>query len=323
MRYVLSANAPETKDNDFTWKDFQARNNNELLAIFGNFINRALVLTDKYYGGTVPQRGELTEFDQEVLRKMQEFPMLISNAIESYRFREALSLVMDLARLGNKYLADSEPWKVIKTDANRVKTILNISLQIVASLAVVAEPFLPFTSVKIKNMLGVGALNWHDAGKEDMLKAAHQLNAPALLFEKIEDTVVAQQVKKLSDTKMENELANKPVVPSKEEITFDDFSKMDIRLGTILEAEKVAKSKKLLKLKVDTGIDTRTVVSGIAEHFEPQNIIGKQVTMLVNLAPRQIMGIESKGMILMAEDKDGKLNFLHTENKVANGSTVS
>lgn len=323
LRYVLCANAPETKDNDFTWKDFQARNNNELLAVFGNFINRALVLTGKYFDGKVPERDRIHENDQEVLNKMQEFPEQISQSIEAYRFREALSLVMDFARLGNKYLADTEPWKIIKTDEARVKTILNISLQIVASLSVVAEPFLPFTVEKIKKMLNIKDLKWPDAGKADMLDYNHQLNAAELLFEKIEDAVVAQQVKKLNDTKMENELADKAIIPSKEEITFDDFTKMDIRLATILEAEKITKSKKLLKLKVDTGLDTRTVVSGIAEHFEPEAIIGKQVSILVNLAPRQIMGIESKGMILMAEDKDGKLRFLTTEAKVANGSTVS
>nr|MDQ3395713.1 methionine--tRNA ligase [Bacteroidota bacterium] len=323
LRYVLCANAPETKDNDFTWKDFQARNNNELLAVFGNFVNRALVLTDKYFEKKVPKREELFEYDLEVLDKMKEFPEQISRSIETYRFREALSLVMDFARLGNKYLADTEPWKLIKLNEERVKTILNISLQIVAGLSVVAEPFLPFTAKKIKKMLNINDLKWSDAGRKDILENGHQLNTAELLFEKIEDAIVAQQVKKLNDTKMENELANKPVIPSKEEINFDDFTKMDIRLATILEAEKVAKSKKLLKLKVDTGLDTRIVVSGIAEHFEPEAIIGKQVSVLVNLAPRQIMGIESKGMILMAEDKDGKLKFLTTETKVANGSTVS
>ncbi|CAN5283740.1 methionine--tRNA ligase [soil metagenome] len=323
LRYALCANAPETKDNDFTWKDFQARNNNELLAIYGNFVNRAMVLTHKYLEGRVPARQELFKFDQDTLEKLKEYPALIAQSIEVFRFREALSLVMDLARLGNKYLADTEPWKLVKTDEGRVKTILNISLQIAASLSIVSEPFLPFTAKKLLDLLSINGLNWKDAGRSDLLPDGHQLKSPQLLFEKIEDEVIEKQIKKLMDTKTENEKANKPVNPSKVEITFDQFSKMDIRLGTILEAEKVAKSKKLLKLKVDTGIDIRTVVSGIAEHFEPENITGKQVSILVNLAPRQIMGIESKGMILMAEDKDGKLKFLTTESKVADGSMVS
>jgi methionyl-tRNA synthetase len=323
LRYVLCANAPETKDNDFTWKDFQARNNNELLAVFGNFVNRAVVLTHKYFEGKVPPQGDLFSFDQQILEKLKNFPAQISQSIESFRFREALSLVMDLARLGNKYLADTEPWKLIKTEEKRVKTILNLSLQIVAGLSIVSEPFLPFTNKKLQDLLAIDGLKWKDAGRADLLPEGHQLKNPLLLFEKIEDEVIEKQIKKLMDTKTANEQASKTVSPAKDEITFDHFTKMDIRLGTILEAEKVAKSKKLLKLKVDTGLDQRTVVSGIAEHYEPENIIGKQVSILTNLAPRQIMGIESKGMILMAEDKDGKLKFLTTETQVANGSTVS
>jgi methionyl-tRNA synthetase len=322
LRYVLTANAPETKDNDFTWKDFQARNNNELLAIFGNFVNRTLVLTKKYFDGKVPERNELTEEDKATLEKLAGYPAIISKSIELYRFREALSELMNLARLGNKYLTDNEPWKIFKTDPARVQTILNISLQIAANLAVLAEPFLPFTSARLYKMLDTDKKKWDEAGDPEMLKAGHQLNKPEFLFEKIEDSQVEAQVKKLLDTKKQNELAEVKAAPAKEEIEFDDFMKMDIRVGTILEAEKVAKTKKLLKLKIDTGIDTRTVVSGIAEHYEPEDIVGKQVSILVNLKPRKLRGIESQGMILMAEDKDGKLVFVAPEDTVGNGSEV-
>ncbi len=322
LRYVLTANAPETKDNDFTWKDFQARNNNELLAIFGNFVNRTLVLTKKYFDGKVPERNELTEEDKATLEKLAGYPAVISKSIELYRFREALSELMNLARLGNKYLTDNEPWKIFKTDPARVQTILNISLQIAANLAVLAEPFLPFTSARLYKMLDTDKKKWDEAGDPEMLKAGHQLNKPEFLFEKIEDSQVEAQVKKLLDTKKQNELAEVKAAPAKEEIEFDDFMKMDIRVGTILEAEKVAKTKKLLKLKIDTGIDTRTVVSGIAEHYEPEDIVGKQVSILVNLKPRKLRGIESQGMILMAEDKDGKLVFVAPEDTVGNGSEV-
>jgi len=322
LRYVLTASAPETKDNDFTWKDFQARNNNELLAIFGNFVNRTLVLTKKYYNGIVPQRTNLTQEDEETLKALAEFPDKIAKSIELYRFREALSELMNLARLGNKYLTDNEPWKVFKTDPDRVKTVMNISLQITANLAVLAEPFLPFTSDKLYKMLNLSNKTWNAAGDADFLKEGHQLNKPEFLFVKIEDSEVEAQVQKLLDTKKENELAEVKATPAKEEIEFDDFMKMDIRTGTILEAEKVAKTKKLLKLKIDTGIDQRTVVSGIAEYYEPQDIIGKQVSILVNLKPRKLRGIESQGMILMAEDKDGKLVFVAPEQKVSNGSEV-
>ncbi|MBA9078172.1 methionine--tRNA ligase [Rufibacter quisquiliarum] len=323
LRYVLCANAPETKDNDFTWKDFQARNNNELLAIFGNFINRAVVLTHKYYQGAVPQRGELTDFDQEVLAQLAGFPEKIAASLEQYRFKEALGELMNLARLGNKYLADTEPWKLIKTDAARVETILNIALQISASLAILAEPFLPQTAGKLAAMLHYTPGKWDEAGSTDLLPAGHTIGEAALLFEKIEDAVIEAQVQKLLDTKKANEIANAVAAPAKENITFEDFSKIDIRIGTILEAEKVAKTKKLLKLKVDTGLDQRTIVSGIAEHFNPEEIIGQQVSVLVNLAPREIKGIVSQGMLLMAENADGSLAFMQPSKPVVNGGGVS
>ncbi|MGV3538811.1 MAG: methionine--tRNA ligase [Rufibacter sp.] len=323
LRFVLCANAPETKDNDFTWKDFQARNNNELLAIFGNFINRAVVLTHKYYQGAVPQRGELTDFDQEVLAQLAGFPEKIAASLEQYRFKEALGELMNLARLGNKYLADTEPWKLVKTDAARVETILSIALQISASLAILSEPFLPETSAKLAKMLNYTAGKWDEAGSADLLPAGHTIGEAALLFEKIEDAVIEAQVQKLLDTKKENELANAVATPAKDDITFEDFSKIDIRIGTILEAEKVAKTKKLLKLKVDTGIDQRTIVSGIAEHFNPEEIIGQQVSVLVNLAPREIKGIVSQGMLLMAENADGSLAFMQPSKPVVNGGGVS
>jgi methionyl-tRNA synthetase len=323
LRYVLGANAPETKDNDFTWKDFQARNNNELLAIFGNFINRALVLTDKYFEGRVPAKNNLLPADSAVLAELQAFPQTIGDLIERYRFREALSELMNLARLGNKYLAETEPWKLIKTDEERVKTILNVALQIVAGLSILAEPFLPETAKKLNAMLQLPGDTWQAAGAPDYLVAGHQLGQAALLFQKIEDETVAAQVQKLLDTKTANQLANAVVEPAKENITFEDFARMDIRVGTIVEAEKVAKTKKLLKLKIDTGIDQRTIVSGIAEYFEPADIIGQQVSVLVNLAPRQIKGIESQGMILMAENADGSLAFVQPAVPVTNGSGVA
>ncbi|WP_028980061.1 methionine--tRNA ligase [Sporocytophaga myxococcoides] len=323
LRYVLCANAPETKDNDFTWKDFQARNNNELVAIFGNFVNRAVVLTHKNYEGIVPAQGTLENIDKEVLEKLKELPEKVAGSIEAYRFREALTFMMELARVGNKYLADTEPWKLIKTDESRVKTILNISLQISASLAILAEPFMPYTAAKLSEMLGLKNLTWKDAGRENLVASGHELKAGDLLFDKIEDATIEAQIKKLQDTKIANELASKTVSPEKPAVQFDDFTKMDIRIATIIEAEKVAKTKKLLKLKLDTGIDTRTVVSGIAEYYEPEKIIGQQVCLLANLAPREIKGIESKGMILMAEDKDGKLSFVSPINKITNGGTVN
>ncbi|MEJ8804223.1 methionine--tRNA ligase [Pontibacter sp. H249] len=324
LRYTLCANAPETKDNDFTWKDYQARNNNELLAILGNFINRAVVLTQKYYEGAVPTRGELTDYDKEVLGVLEGMPMVIATYIERYRFRDALSELMNLARLGNKYLADTEPWKLIKTDEERVKTIMNIALQISGSLAILMEPFLPTSADKLRDMLNMALGNsWSDAGAADLLKEGHVIGKPELLFEKVEDAAVEAQVQKLLDTKKANEMANAVVEPAKENISFDEFTKMDIRIGTILEAEKVAKTKKLLKLKIDTGIDQRTVVSGIAEFFNPEEIIGQQVSILVNLAPRDIKGITSQGMILMAENADGSLAFVQPSKQITNGGTVS
>lgn len=321
LRYVLTANAPETKDNDFTWKDFQARNNNELVAIFGNFVNRALVLTHKYFGGLVPEAGELTDFDKETLAQIPVLKAEVEKNLETYHFREALKVAMNLARLGNKYLADTEPWKVIKTDETRVKTILNISLQISANLSTLMEPFLPFTAEKLRGFLNIDRIEWADM-KDVVIPVGHQINKPELLFEKIEDATIQAQVDKLEATKVANELENRVATPVKENINFDDFMKMDIRIGTITEAEKVAKTKKLLKITVDTGVDTRTVVSGIAEHYKPEEIIGKQVSVLMNLEPRKLKGIESQGMILMAEDADGKLAFVSPEQAVAAGSEV-
>lgn len=321
LRYVLTANAPETKDNDFTWKDFQARNNNELLAIFGNFVNRTLVLTKKYFDGKVPPRHELQNIDKETLESLKAFPGKIAQSLDRYRFREALGEMMNLSRLGNKYLTDNEPWKIFKSNPQRVETILNISLQIATNLSIVAEPFLPFSAGKLLGMLNLKPLKWDDAGSADLLPAGHQLGKPAFLFEKIEDAEVEKQVQKLLDTKKANQSAA-PATPQKEGITYEDFIKMDIRTGTIIEAEKVPKTKKLLKLKIDTGIDQRTVVSGISEYFSPEEIVGKQVSILVNLTPRKLRGIESQGMILMAEDKDGKLVFVSPTEKVSNGSEV-
>lgn len=323
LRYVLCSNAPETKDNDFTWKDFQTRNNSELVAIFGNFINRSVVLTNKYYEGEVPERGELFDIDHDTIKKIKEAPEKIAKSMEAFRFREALSEFIDLARTGNKYLADTEPWKLIKENPERVKTIMNIGLQIAANLVVLGEPFLPYTSQKLADMLNLDKLYWDETGQIDLLASGHKINKAELLFEKIEDDIIQQQVQKLEDTKAANELENVKAAPAKDEITFDDFVKMDIRVGTILEAEKVRKSKKLLKLKVDTGIDQRTVLSGIAEHYAPEDVVGQQVSILVNLAPRKIMGEESQGMILMAENLDGTLCFVQPSEAVKPGSGIS
>ncbi len=327
MRYTLTANAPENKDNDFTWKDFQAKNNNELVAIFGNFINRVVVLTNKYYGGLVPSAGELKEVDEDTLTAIKYFPESIGKSIQRYRFREASQELMNLARLGNKYLADEEPWKVIKVDEERVKTIMYVALQIASALAVVSEPFLPFTSDKLKKMLNIcDAIDysWNDVSeKETLLPANHQIGTAELLFSKIEDKTVTIQLEKLAATKKANEEENKTVEPQKETIDFEDFTKLDMRVGTILEAVKVAKTKKLLQLKVDVGIDVRTIVSGIAESFSPEDIIGQQVTVLTNLAPRKIRGVESQGMILMTDTLDGKLAFVEPEQKVSNGQQIS
>ncbi len=322
LRYVLTATAPETKDNDFTWRDFQARNNNELVAIFGNFINRVLVLSHKYFEGKVVWGSELNEGDIKVLEELKQYPVKVSTSIEQYRFREALSEFMNLARLGNKYLADEEPWKVIKTDEERVKTVLNVSLQIAGNLAILAQPFLPFSADKLFRMLNLETLSWDRAGKTDLLEVGHQLNNAELLFEKIEDDAIEIQIKKLMDTKTANsEAANIPA-PVKPNINFEQFAAMDIRVGKILAAEKVAKTKKLLKLLVDTGMDLRTIVSGIAEYFEPESIIGKQVSVLVNLEPREIKGILSQGMILMAENSDGKLSFVAPSEEFSSGSEI-
>ncbi|MCP4552508.1 MAG: methionine--tRNA ligase [Bacteroidetes bacterium] len=321
LRYVLCANAPETKDNDFTWKDFQARNNNELLAIFGNFVNRTLVLTQKYFDGRVPALGELTALDTSVLNEIKRSPDSISKSLEHYRFREALNELMNLARLGNKYLTETEPWKAFKTDEERVKTILNISLQICANLAILSSPFLPFSSEKLFRMLNINSMPWNKSGCDDLLANGHELNKSELLFEKIEDNQIQAQIQRLLDTKIEND-NNKNANPQKEDISFDDFVKMDIRTATIIEAEKVPKTKKLLKLIVDTGIDKRTIVSGIAEYYKPEDIIGQKVSVLINLSSRKLKGIESQGMILMAKNTEGELCFVQPSNDFDNGSEV-
>ena len=326
LRYVLTANAPETKDNDFTWKDFQARNNNELVAIYGNFINRVVVLTNKYYDGIIPAPNKLSEKDEETLRLMSGYPEIISQSIKRYRFREALSELMNLARLGNKYLADEEPWKQIKTDPERVKTIMFVALQIAGALSVLCEPFLPFTSKKLKNILQLEklpVLKWGEVSTAStLIPAAHQINKAELLFAKIEDVDIQRQIDKLEASKLSN--AEVQLEPQKQTIDFEDFTKLDIRIGTILEAEKIPKTKKLLKLTVDVGIDTRTIVSGIAESFDPKDIIGQKVTVLVNLAPRKLRGVESQGMILMSDTTEGKLSFIEPDgDTVGNGEKVS
>ncbi|AGA78545.1 methionine--tRNA ligase [Echinicola vietnamensis] len=323
LRYVLTANAPEAKDNDFTWKDYQGRNNSELVAIYGNFVNRAVVLTHKYFDGIVPERAGLSAYDQEVLEGLAAYPDKIAASIEKFRFREALGLVMDFARMGNKYLADTEPWKSIKEDKDRTGTVLNIALNIAANLGVVSAPFLPFTAQKLADMLGTAGVNWTEAGNSEILKGGETIGKATLLFEKVEDSVVEQQVNKLLETKKQNEAANTPVEPVKDTIAFDDFTKMDLRVVTVLEAEKMKKSKKLLKLVVDTGLGKRTVLSGISEYYKPEDLIGKQVTMLINLAPRKMMGIESEGMILMAEDKDGSLRLMMPNGPAAPGSAIN
>ena len=322
LRYVLTANAPETKDNDFTWKDFQTRNNSELLAIFGNFVNRTLVLTHKYFDGKVPAIEDLNDYDKTVLSQIGEFPMRVGSSLDNFRFREALNEMMNLARLGNKYLTDSEPWKLYKTDEARVRTILNISLQICANLSVIAWPFLPFSADRLSGMLNLNGLTWPDAGRTDLLGEGQVLNKPVLLFEPVDDQTIEKQVQKLLNTKKENQLSAASVTPAKENIQYDDFAKLDIRVGTILEAEKVPKTKKLLKLMIDTGIDKRTVVSGIAEDYTPEDIIGRKVSILVNLAPKTLKGIESNGMILMAENSEGKLCFVSPTEDFNSGSEI-
>ncbi|HVN59211.1 MAG TPA: methionine--tRNA ligase [Bacteroidales bacterium] len=322
LRYALCANAPETKDNDFTWKDFQARNNNELVAILGNFVNRTLVLTNNYYSGKVPGRGPTNAYDLEVLEAVGKLKESVESNLDAFRFREALKEAMNLARLGNKYLADREPWKLVKTDPATVETIMNISLQITANLTIICEPFLPFSMKKLREWIRVGEFGWKDAGNTDLLPGGHLIGKPELLFEKIEDEKIDIQIEKLMLAKKANEAAAACVVPGKDTITFDDFSRLDIRSATILEAEKVPKTTKLLKLKIDCGLDTRTIVSGIAEFFEPRDLIGKQISIVANLEPRKIKGIESKGMILCAEDRDGKLVLVAPAGNVSNGSTI-
>lgn len=322
LRYVLCSAAPETKDNDFTWKDFQARNNNELVAILGNFVNRAMVLTEKYFSGIVPERGKTTSYDEETLNAVAQIRNEIEKSLDNFRFREAQKNAMDLARLGNKYLADEEPWKVIKTDPERVRTILNVCLQVTANLTIAMEPFLPFSMDKLRHFLNLEKLEWQMLGEKNLIRAGAKLNPSQLLFEKIEDKEIEKQVRKLLDTKKANEMAASTAAPAKDFITFDQFGAMDIRTGTVIEADKVAKTKKLLRLKIDTGIDKRTVVSGIAEYYTPEEMVGRQVCILVNLEPKPLKGIESHGMILCAQDADGRLVLVSPADLVRNGSEV-
>lgn len=331
LRYMLTATAPESKDNDFTWKDFQTRNNSELVAIFGNFINRVTVLTHKYYDGVVPEPSAFNDLDKKVLAEVAAYPSVIGSSVEKYRFRESQNYLMNLARLGNKYLADEEPWKTIKTDEERTKTVMYVALQIATALSVLSEPFLPFTSQKLKGILNIGAndnqnsLSWNDvSSKEELIKSGHTINPSELLFSKIEDADIQKQLDKLEASKQANEAENAVVETQKDIINFDDFTKLDMRVGTIIEAQKMPKTKKLLVLKVDTGIDTRTIVSGIAESFTPEEVVGKQVTVLVNLAPRALRGVESEGMILMTEDTAGKLVFVNPDTDgVKNGNSIN
>ena len=323
LRYVLTANAPETKDNNFTWKDFQARNNNELVAVYGNFVNRALVLTQKYFDGMVPACGELTAEDKATIAEFKDVKAEVERLLEGFRFRDALKEAMNLARIGNKYLADSEPWKVIKTDPERVKTILNLSLQLVANLAIAFEPFLPFSSAKLRDMLGMTDVEWDRLGQTDLLEAGRQLKQPELLFEKIEDNVVEAQVQKLLDMEKANAEANYTAKPIKDFIPFEDFEKLDIRTGIVTACEKVKKADKLLCFTIDDGSGTpRTIVSGIAQHYQPEDLVGRTVCFIANLAPRKLKGIESQGMILSAENFDGSLSVITTERDVKPGSTV-
>ena len=322
LRYVLTANAPETKDNNFTWRDFQARNNNELVAVYGNFVNRALQLTKKYYDGIVPAAGTLTEYDLETIREFRGVKEQVEKLIEEFRFRDAQKEAMNLARIGNKYLADSEPWKVIKTDPERVKTVINLSLQLVANLAIAFEPFLPFSSERLRGMLNVERPEWDRLGSTDLLPEGHQLNEPALLFEKIEDAVIEAQIQKLLDTKKANEAAAYKANPVRQDIAFEDFEKLDIRVGTVVECERVPKADKLLRFLIADGLENRTIVSGIAKHYNPEDLIGKQVCFIANLPPRKLRGIESQGMILSAENFDGGLSVLTVDREVKPGSEV-
>ena len=322
LRYVLTANAPETKDNNFTWRDFQARNNNELVAVYGNFVNRALQLTKKYYDGVVPARGTLTDFDREIIGEFTDVKARVEELLEGFRFRDAQKEAMNLARIGNKYLADSEPWKVIKTDPERVKTILNLSLQLVANLAIAFEPFLPFSSEKLRRMLAVGEVKWDELGSIDLLAEGHQLGTPELLFEKIEDCVVEAQVQKLLDMEAANAEANYRANDIKADIQFEDFEKLDIRVGTVKACERVPKADKLLKFTIADGLDDRTIVSGIAKHYAPEDLVGRQVCFIANLPPRKLRGIESQGMILSAENFNGELSVITVDREVKPGSEV-
>ncbi len=322
LRYVLTANAPETKDNDFTWKDFQARNNNELVAVYGNFVNRALQLTQKYYEGIVPACGELTEYDKQTLDEFKDVKQKVEELLDNFKFRDAQKEAMNLARIGNKYIADSEPWKLIKTDPERVKTIIFISLQLTANLAIAFEPFLPFSSKKLRNMLNIDSFEWEQLGRIDLLTAGHQLGKPELLFEKIEDDVIEAQIQKLLDTKKANEEANYKAEPIKADISFDEFEKLDIRVGTVLECTKVPKADKLLCFKIADGLENRTIVSGISKYYKPEELVGKQVCFIANLPPRKLKGIESQGMILSAVNNDGSLSVITTDREVKPGSQV-
>ena len=322
LRYVLTANAPETKDNDFTWKDFQARNNNELVAVYGNFVNRAMVLTQKYFDGRVPAQGSLTDYDKETLKEFADVKAEVEKLLDVFKFRDAQKEAMNLARIGNKYLADTEPWKLAKTDMERVGTILNISLQLVANLAIAFDPFLPFSSEKLRKMLNMDTFEWSELGRDDLLPVGHQLNKPELLFEKIEDATIEAQVQKLLDTKKANEEANYKANPIRANVAFEDFEKLDIRVGTILECQKVPKADKLLQFKIDDGLETRTIVSGIAKHYQPEELVGKQVCFIANLAPRKLKGIVSEGMILSAENNDGSLAVIMPGREVKPGSEV-
>lgn len=322
LRYVLTANAPETKDNNFTWKDFQARNNNELVAVYGNFINRALMLTQKYYDGVVPACGELTDYDRQTVDEFRGLKAKVEQLLEDFRFRDAQKEAMNMARVGNKYLADTEPWKVVKTDPKRVETILYLALQFAANLAVVFEPFLPFSSAELRQMLDMPETDWERLGATDLLPAGHQIQKPHLLFEKIEDEVVAAQVQKLLDTKKANEAAQQKASPVLPDIAFEDFEKLDIRVGTVLSCERVPKADKLLKFVIADGLENRTIVSGIAKYYQPEELVGKQVCFIANLPPRKLRGIESQGMILSAEGPDGKLSVVTTLSEVAPGAEV-
>lgn len=322
LRYVLTANAPETKDNDFTWKDFQARNNNELVAILGNFINRALVLTQKYFDGKVPPIHELTDYDKQTLSEFADVKTAVENSLDTFRFRDALKEAMNLARIGNKYLADTEPWKLAKTDMARVETILNLSLQITANLAIAFEPFLPFSVDKIRNFINMKNLTWNQLGHVDILPEGHQLGKAELLFEKIEDGIIEKQIQKLLDTKKANEIAEHKAAPQKPIVTFDDFTKLDIRVGTVLECQKVPKTDKLLHFLLEDGMGKRTIISGIAAHYKPEDLLGKQVCFIANLAPRKMKGIESQGMILSVENADGSLSLIQPSKEVSPGSPV-